>query len=175
MVASWMALEDVEADAGPLRYYPGSNHITPYRFSNGSMHTKGDEMPQWSDYMASEVERHGLEEQRFLARRGDLFVWHALLLHGGSPINNPELTRQSLVAHYWTQHDCEPPLGFWDLRPGPGGWWINKPPLDVQPPRASRQSDDEVEEIDLPASLSPKIGPPAERRERTDALQGAAD
>jgi ectoine hydroxylase-related dioxygenase (phytanoyl-CoA dioxygenase family) len=32
LVATWMALEDVQPDAGPLRYYPESNHIEPYRF-----------------------------------------------------------------------------------------------------------------------------------------------
>ena len=129
LVATWMALEDVGADAGPLRYYPGSNTIEPYRFSTGSMHQHDPEIPQWADYMASQVEKKGLEEQRFLARRGDLFIWHALLLHGGSGIRNEGLTRQSLVTHYWRQADCE--VGAWDLRPAPGGWWIRKPPLRV--------------------------------------------
>lgn len=177
LVATWMALEDADADAGPLRYYPESNQIPPYRFANGSMHTQPDEMPRWSDYMAGEVERRGLEEQRFLARKGDLFIWHALLLHGGSPINNPELTRQSLVTHYWPQHDCEPPSGFWDLRPGPGGWWIKKPPLDVpeQPRVADLAAGDEAGDIDFPASLSPQNDPSADLRERMEALQGAID
>lgn len=176
LVATWMALEDAEADAGPLRYYPESNQIAPYRFSSGSMHTKADEMPQWSDYMAGEVERRGLEEKRFLARKGDLFIWHALLLHGGSPINNPELTRQSLVTHYWPQRECEPPYGPWDLRPGPGGWWIHRPPLDVPTrERRSRRTEAVAEEIDFPGSITPKVGPSTDLRERMDALEGAVD
>ena len=67
LVATWMALEDTTPDSGPLRYYPESNQIRPYRFADGSMHTHDDEMPRWSDYMADNVERRGLEEQRFLA------------------------------------------------------------------------------------------------------------
>jgi len=129
LVATWMALEDADADAGPLRYYPGSSHIEPFRFSTGSMHQHNPEVPQWAEYMANQVEKRGLEEHRFAAKKGDLFIWHALLLHGGSEIRNPSLTRQSLVTHFWNQTDCE--TMTWDLRPAPGGWWIKKPPLTV--------------------------------------------
>ena len=34
MVAAWIALEDVHPDSGPLRYYPGSHKIPPFRFSD---------------------------------------------------------------------------------------------------------------------------------------------
>ena len=86
-------------------------------------------MEPWADYMADQIDRKGLEEQRFLAKRGDLFIWHALLLHGGSEICRPGLTRKSLVTHFFTQSDCER-LGS-DLRPSAGGWWMRKPPLEV--------------------------------------------
>jgi ectoine hydroxylase-related dioxygenase (phytanoyl-CoA dioxygenase family) len=178
LVATWMALEDTLAAAGPLRYYPGSNHIKPYRFSTGSMHTVHDEMPQWSDYMASEVERMGLEEERFLARRGDLFIWHALLLHGGSAIDDIRLTRQSLVTHYWRQTDCE--IRGHDLRPAPGGWWIKRPPLAVPvatpatggTPDEARPETDDV--VDFPAEISSNRAA-MELRDRMDALETAID
>ena len=178
LVATWMALEDTLPAAGPLRYYPGSNHIAPYRFSNGSMHTVAAEMSQWSDYMAAQVDDQRLEEQRFMARRGDLFVWHALLLHGGSGIADVSLTRQSLVTHYWTQTDCE--KTNWDLRPAPGGWWIKRPPQEVPggSPPAGQESltiDSDEQTVDFPASLSrthPSSGQP-DLRERMNALQEA--
>ena len=133
LVATWMALEDVDADAGPLRYYPESNHIEPYRFDDGGFHVVEPEMPRWADYMAGEVERHGLGEERFLARRGDLFIWDAWLLHGGSEICRPGLTRGSLVTHFFTHHDCEQ-MGS-DLRPLNGGWWMRRPgPLPEDEP-----------------------------------------
>jgi ectoine hydroxylase-related dioxygenase (phytanoyl-CoA dioxygenase family) len=127
LVATWIALEDTVPGAGPLRYFPGSQDINPYRFSTGSLHQVNEEVPQWSDYMAAQIERRGLEEQRFMAKKGDVFIWHALLLHGGSKIENPGLTRQSLVTHYWRQSDVED----WDIRPAPGGWYIKKPGLNV--------------------------------------------
>lgn len=127
LVATWMALEDTEADAGPLRYWPESNHIEPYRFSNGRLHVVPEEMEQWADYMAGEVDKRGLGDEYFVAKRGDLFVWNAFLLHGGSAICNDELTRKSLVTHFWSQTDCER-LGS-TTRPveGGGGLWMDRP------------------------------------------------
>lgn len=132
LVATWMALEDVDADAGPLRYYPESNHIEPYRFESGGFHVLTAEMDRWGDYMAGAVDRYGLAETRFLARAGDLFIWDAWLLHGGSEICRPGLTRHSLVTHFFTASDCRA-LGS-RLRPAPGGYWMDRPP---QSPRDS--------------------------------------
>lgn len=173
LVATWMALEDTVAEAGPLRYYPGSNHIPPYRFSNGSMHQVDEEVPRWSDFMARQVEVMGLEEQRFLARKGDLFIWHAVLLHGGSEIEDFTRTRQSLVTHYWTQTDAS----SWDLRPTPGGWWIKKQPLTVpSQSNSSTEPANEDADIDFPTLVSEESPTPGRAlRERMEALQGASD
>ena len=38
--------------------------------------------------------------------KGDVFIWHARLYHGSSPIENPQSTRRSLVAHYWCVEDA---------------------------------------------------------------------
>ncbi|HXM50833.1 MAG TPA: phytanoyl-CoA dioxygenase family protein [Pyrinomonadaceae bacterium] len=40
------------------------------------------------------------ERQLFLAKKGDVFLWHGMTLHGGSEIENPQLTRKSFVIHY---------------------------------------------------------------------------
>jgi ectoine hydroxylase-related dioxygenase (phytanoyl-CoA dioxygenase family) len=173
LVATWIALEDTAAGAGPLRYFPGSNQIDPYRFSTGALHQVDAEVPQWSDYMAQQVESRGLEEQRFLARKGDLFIWHAYLLHGGSKIEEPGLTRHSLVTHYWRQSD----VNDWDLRPAPGGWWINKPPLqlpgEVAP--AGPHAEEEVAEARHPATAHGADMAGGELHERLESLQYATD
>jgi len=127
LVATWMALEDSHPDAGPLRYWPGSTHIDTFRFSDGTLHTVPEEMDEWSEYMADQADRRGLEQQTFEAKRGDLFIWHAWLLHGGSKINNPELTRNSLVSHYWARSDM---AGF-ALAEAPGGKWWDRAPQPV--------------------------------------------
>lgn len=111
MVASWIALEDATPENGPLSYYPGSHKIPPYEFSNGSTVIINDEMPAFREYINSEIEKRGLKSENLLADKGDVLIWHSQLFHGGSPINNQEKTRKSLVTHYFTNED------FPDLSP----------------------------------------------------------
>lgn len=127
LVATWMALEDVAPGAGPLRYWPGSNHIPNFRFSNGGMNLVPQEFGHWVDYMAEQTDRRGLERIPFRANRGDLFIWHAFLLHGGCEISEPSLTRSSLVTHFWARADCRRAK----RRRAPGGEWLARAPNHV--------------------------------------------
>lgn len=106
LAATWIALEDCDDDAGPLQYYPGSHLIPPFRFSHGGINAKSDEMEKYSEYMQRGVESRGLKAERFCARKGDMFIWHSQLFHGGSPIHNMQKSRKSLVTHYWKSTDC---------------------------------------------------------------------
>jgi ectoine hydroxylase-related dioxygenase (phytanoyl-CoA dioxygenase family) len=87
------------------------------------------EMERWSDYMAGEVDRHGVQETRFMAHRGDLLLWDAWLLHGGSEITSPGRTRHSLITHYFTRSDCE--RSGATVRPAEGGSWMVRAPQSV--------------------------------------------
>ena len=108
MLASWIALEDADDRAGPLRYYPGSHVIPPYRFSDGRVNARPDEMDDFDDYIDKEIADRGLDWTTFPARKGDVFVWHAQLYHGGAPIEDMGLTRKSLVTHYFRAQDMDP-------------------------------------------------------------------
>jgi hypothetical protein len=35
-----------------------------------------------------------------LPKHGDLPIWHGALIHGGTPMLNPGLTRRSFICHY---------------------------------------------------------------------------
>lgn len=105
LVASWIALEDGNSDSGPLRYYPGSHKIPPYRFSDNRLNAISDEMPEYNAYMRVELERRKIRPEFFVPRLGDVFIWHSQLLHGGEPIKDLSLTRRSLVTHYWRAED----------------------------------------------------------------------
>jgi phytanoyl-CoA hydroxylase len=129
LAASWIAFEDCHAEAGPLVYVPGSHKIPIYRFSNGSPHQIDSEFHLWQQYIESKVTEYGLKEETFLPKKGDVFIWHAQLLHGGSSINNPHLTRKSLVSHYFTQSDCIK-LGSKIVEFG-GGYWMDRPTQKV--------------------------------------------
>ena len=124
LVASWVALEDCDLNAGPLRYYPGSHKIPQYVFSNGKPTAIQEEMDQWNAHMQEHVRRMGLTPEVFPARRGDVFIWSAYLLHGGSHIVDPKLTRKSIVFHYLSEEDCRG-LRF-KLVPCHGGYWMHR-------------------------------------------------
>ena len=51
--------------------------------------------------MAQKIEEQGLEKKIFLAKKGDLLIWHANLFHGGEAQKNKSLTRKSVVFHYF--------------------------------------------------------------------------
>jgi len=107
LIAIWVALEDVAPDSGPVFYYPGS-HRLPYLMSE-DLGSDGDsrlflaegKQELYEDRIDEELAESGIERVDFLAGKGDVLIWHANLLHGGSPIGRPGATRRSLVAHYF--------------------------------------------------------------------------
>ena len=121
MVVTSVCLEDVREDAGPLFYYPGSQKIPPYRFSDGRLNAIDAEMPQCIAYVEGEIKARGLSRDTFLGRKGDVFIWSCHLAHGGMPIKNPQRTRRSLVTHYWRAAD----MPRRKLEPhGPGAYYF---------------------------------------------------
>lgn len=107
LIAIWVAMEDCHPDAGPLRYYPGSNKIPAYVFSNGSRHAIAEEMEQWSTYIAENLKELGISQEHFPAKKGDVFIWSCNLLHGGSHIKDKAKTRRSVVFHYYSKSDAD--------------------------------------------------------------------
>jgi ectoine hydroxylase-related dioxygenase (phytanoyl-CoA dioxygenase family) len=105
MLASWIALEDSTIDSGPLSYYPESHKIPPYHFSNGLTNIIKGEMPRFREYISTEIKKRNLKPVTLLAKKGDVFIWHSQLYHGGNKILNPKKTRKSLVTHYFTKED----------------------------------------------------------------------
>ncbi|MFT3749369.1 MAG: phytanoyl-CoA dioxygenase family protein [Agriterribacter sp.] len=106
LIAAWIALEDITPDNGPLFYYPGS-HKLPFLLNSdynttSSLLTLGNK--KYSDYedVLEEVinEKH-FDTKSFLAKKGDVLIWHANLVHGGAPIINKASTRKSMVIHYY--------------------------------------------------------------------------
>ena len=126
LIAAWVALEDAHMDAGQLEYFPRSHLIEPMRFSDGGYHANDNEMAAWRDYIGTAVARAKLRKLAFSAKKGDVFIWHANLLHGGGAINDPTLTRRSCVFHYYTEPDAR--AGGDALASHAGGFWLDRPP-----------------------------------------------
>jgi ectoine hydroxylase-related dioxygenase (phytanoyl-CoA dioxygenase family) len=102
MAASWLALEDVRPGSGELEFVPGSHSVPEYlhpsmsKGHNNDMTTYGAVLKQMK---AACVDR-GFITERFEAKKGDVLIWHADLLHGGAKIEDPSSTRKSLVTHF---------------------------------------------------------------------------
>jgi phytanoyl-CoA hydroxylase len=101
LVVTSIYLEDVHPDAGPLTFFPGSHRIPPYRFSHGGIYAAPDEMEAATEYARRELQSRSLTAEEFMGKKGDVFIWHEQLYHGGRPINDASRTRRSLVTHYW--------------------------------------------------------------------------
>lgn len=104
LIGVWIALEDISPDSGPLRYVPGSHKKAIYpAFSNHPQSTL--RTCSLSEYEGYYKYTNGIADafggaKSYVAKKGDVFIWHGMLVHGGSAVNNPALTRQSMVIHY---------------------------------------------------------------------------
>lgn len=110
LLGVWVALEDIDSDNGPLHYYPGS-HKLPYYF-NGDYDNEGNQFflgkkdySAYENMLEEKIKERGLEKKIFKAKKGDMVIWHANLMHGGEPHTNKAKTRKSMVFHYYNT-DC---------------------------------------------------------------------
>ncbi|MEM7102143.1 MAG: phytanoyl-CoA dioxygenase family protein [Bacteroidota bacterium] len=120
LIATWTALENTDAGNGPLFYYPGS-HKLPYIMSgdfdtgHGRWFLGNNTYKHYEDKIEELIKQHQLEKQYFHAEKGDVLIWHANLLHGGSPIKEQGRTRKSMVAHYF----CENVISYHEISQRP--------------------------------------------------------
>jgi hypothetical protein len=105
MCGVWIALEDVEEDAGPLVYYPGSHRAPVLSMRDVGVNSPKPTHAHYERFYPPAVKRQiaslGLERRIALLKKGQAFVWTANLIHGGSRIERPGATRRSLVVHYY--------------------------------------------------------------------------
>jgi len=112
--ATWIALEDVTLGAGELFYYPGSHRFPDHLYSGKYKSIHEAMRLERCEFPTTEVNHHmqelkdraaecGLKKEPLAAKRGDVLVWHADLIHGGNPIR-PGVTRKSVVTHYCPKH-----------------------------------------------------------------------
>lgn len=110
LTAAWIALEDIHPDSGPLVYYSGS-HRLPYLFSHElgipaeDFHQRGYKsyMERYEPAIQRMIRDRQLEPSHFIAQKGDVLIWHANLLHGGSARRDLHLSRRALVCHYFVK------------------------------------------------------------------------
>ncbi len=109
--AVWIALRDISPDCGPFEFVPGSHKWPLTRRDKVLAHcpvkTSAAD-PAWpsktqewvSEIIAREIENQNAKVERFLAKEGDVLIWHGRLAHRGSLPQVPGTPRHSLIAHY---------------------------------------------------------------------------
>jgi hypothetical protein len=112
--ATWAALEDVTIGAGELFYYPGSHRFEEFIYQDNYKSVHEAQRMTGERLSRDLVERHvrsleeravqrGIPKLPFAAKKGDVLVWHADLVHGGNPVSRAT-TRKSIVTHYCPKH-----------------------------------------------------------------------
>ena len=103
LIGAWIACEDIRADAGPLVFYPGSHRadffpgFTDYPQTN--LRTADEALAAaYQEYVDEVAGRY--PRQEFLPRKGQVLLWHGMLVHGGAPVARPGTSRKSMVIHY---------------------------------------------------------------------------
>jgi ectoine hydroxylase-related dioxygenase (phytanoyl-CoA dioxygenase family) len=121
LVAAWIALEDITPDSGPLFFLPGSHRFPWFEFEENSVALTPKTRFRRAEYQRWIQELLGSQPQerkRFVCRRGDVMIWHAGLMHGGSQIENRATTRKSFVVHYSTAADYKSRTARMQVRDG---------------------------------------------------------
>lgn len=107
MCGVWVALEDTDADNGPLFYYPGSQRLPVFHLDDlGLEHAGGygstsDLYRQYEEKVARILEQSPYRPQQAHLKKGQALVWSANIFHGGSSLIDPARTRKSQVTHYY--------------------------------------------------------------------------
>lgn len=102
MAASWVALEDVQRRSGEFQFIPGS-HRLPELLHHGRDKGHNGDFEEYHNILQTTLrmsEERGLKTETFMAKKGDVLIWHADLMHGGVQIEDQHRTRKSLVAHF---------------------------------------------------------------------------
>jgi hypothetical protein len=121
MAASWVALEDVHPDAGPIEYFPGGHRTEATGFFDWGQgdivadpKTRVRTAIEFAEYLDARMADSGAAPMVYLPRKGDVLIWHCNMPHRGTPIRDASLTRKSYVTHYTGLDDY--PLS-WRLDP----------------------------------------------------------
>jgi Phytanoyl-CoA dioxygenase (PhyH) len=106
MCGVWVALEDIDADNGPLVYYPGSHRWPIYTNEHigspaGTPKEPYQHYDKFIELWRALIHSSKLEADRFFAKKGQALIWAANLLHGGDVHRDKKRTRWSQVTHYF--------------------------------------------------------------------------
>ena len=98
LIASWIALEDIDERAGRFFVIPKSFQVDLHSDTPDLKHS------QWMQRMAKYVEEHRDEVIAPALNKGDVLFWNSRTIHGSLNTRDPSFSRKSLTAHYLPSH-----------------------------------------------------------------------
>ncbi len=112
LAGSWIALEDIDPESGPLQIVPGSHKFDMFEFNMVSNEipssiTKVKELYSLYEHWVREyLSVNSIQTITPEMKKGDCIIWAANLLHGSPERKNKMLQRKSQVTH-WSFSDVK--------------------------------------------------------------------
>jgi len=101
MAGVWVALEDVNLDNGALVYYPGSHKWPEYNMQDVGNGIGYENYKHYEAFIQERIDESGIKPFYAELKKGQVLIWHANLVHGGSKPQRENRTRYSQVTHYY--------------------------------------------------------------------------
>jgi len=98
-LATWLAVDDADAENGGMRVVPGSSQMDIA-------------CPEQADAAVSFTTDHvgvpvGMRAEDVTLKAGDVLFFNGALIHGSTPNSSADRFRRSLIAHYVPRHSQE--------------------------------------------------------------------
>ena len=106
LVGSWFALENTNKFNGALRVVPGSHKLPLIDYQDLKLKKPQNILELEKNYRVYEkyikelIKVKKLKFKELYLKKGEVILWAANLLHGGSKVKNKRLTRRSQVVHF---------------------------------------------------------------------------
>jgi len=108
MVGVWIALEDCDKNNGTLRVVPGSHHWKEFTYQDiGIPHPdtreNGEKLSyrEYDRFIDKLVKAKTATVKSVPVKKGQAILWASNLLHGGTPVEDPRVSRKSIAIHYF--------------------------------------------------------------------------
>ena len=108
MCGVWIALEDISESQGPLEVYPGSHKFPIFENEHLGIDLLIEEkvdQGSFEELWRELMQTAGITRKKIIAKKGDILIWAANLLHGGCKHMDNNKSRFSQVTHYYF-NDC---------------------------------------------------------------------
>lgn len=102
MAAAWLALEDVRPGTGEPEFLTGSHRAPDFLFGGMSKWLAGfgAEHERFLQSLNDDAEKYGHVRGSFLAKKGDVLIWHADLAQSDAQVTRAGTTRRSMVTYF---------------------------------------------------------------------------